>query len=113
MAGGQEAVLTVTAAPAGSTSPIVASPPVGLRLPALRRSLPALSTRRLPWLALLADPYLVLGLILATVMWPAWLTTHALVVSGDVLLIHYPRFVLWRDALAAGEIPFWNPYIFG
>src|SRR5690606_11467472 len=27
--------------------------------------------------------------------------------------IHYPWFVLWRDLLAEGEPPFWNPYTFG
>ena len=45
-------------------------------------------------------------------MAPAWLTTGLLVVGGDVHVIHYPWFVLWRDSLAAGEFPFWNPYSF-
>jgi len=60
----------------------------------------------------LANPYLALTVILALVMWRAWLTTTSLVAAGDVLLIHYPWFVLWRDLLAAGELPFWNPYSF-
>src|SRR5262249_52557803 len=58
------------------------------------------------------NPYLVLAAILALAVWPAWLTSRALVVGGDVLLIHYPWFVLWRDLLAAGEFPLWNPYSF-
>lgn len=63
------------------------------------------------WLVV-ANPYAVLALVLALVMAPAWVTTGLLVVGGDVHVIHYPWFVLWRDALAAGEFPFWNPYSF-
>ena len=62
--------------------------------------------------ALFARPYRLLAVILAAVMAPAWVSTDLLVVGGDVLVIHYPWFVLWRDALAAGEFPFWNPYSF-
>jgi hypothetical protein len=54
----------------------------------------------------------VLTLILGAVMLPAWVTPSRLVVGGDVLLIHYPWFVLWRETLAAGAFPFWNPYSF-
>jgi hypothetical protein len=45
-------------------------------------------------------------------MWPAWSTPGLLVIGGDTHLYHYPWQVLWRDALAAGEFPFWNPYTF-
>src|SRR5262249_32458121 len=70
-----------------------------------------------PWRRLLAAaPWLPvyggLTLVLAVTMWPAWFTTNELVVSGDALLSHYPWQVLWRDALAEGEFPFWNPYTF-
>jgi hypothetical protein len=58
-------------------------------------------------------PHGGLAILLAAVMWPAWWTTGDLIVGGDALLIHYPWFVLWRDLLAAGEPPFWNPYAFG
>jgi len=62
--------------------------------------------------SIFARPYLLLTVVLAAVMAPAWVTASALVVGGDVLLIHYPWFVLWRDALAAGTFPLWNPYTF-
>ena len=58
------------------------------------------------------NPYGVLTMILGLVLAPAWLTTRLLVLGGDVHVIHYPWFVLWRDSLAAGEFPFWNPYSF-
>jgi hypothetical protein len=64
--------------------------------------------RRAPWLW----PYGGLALVLALAMWPAWSTSDRLIVGGDAPVIHYPWFVLWRDALAAGEFPFWNPYSF-
>src|SRR5262245_60151666 len=72
----------------------------------------ALATRRLR-LALAAVwvwPYGALAFLLAIVVWPAWVTTDRLVIGGDTLIIHYPWFVLWRVALAAGDFPFWNPY---
>ena len=55
-------------------------------------------------------PYGVLVVLLVGVMWPAWSTRDQIVVGSDVLAINYPFLVLWRDALAAGEFPFWNPY---
>jgi Bacterial membrane protein YfhO len=57
-------------------------------------------------------PALALALLLAVVVGRAWTTRDQLIVGGDVLLIHYPLFVLWRDALAAGAFPWWNPYTF-
>src|SRR4051812_13783049 len=59
-----------------------------------------------PWLW----PYGVLDLALAVVLWPAWTARDLLILSGDTLLQHYPWQVFWRDMLAAGEFPFWNPY---
>jgi hypothetical protein len=67
---------------------------------------------RLAWVRTTGRAYVILAVVLALAVWPAWVTTDRLVVGGDVLLIHYPWFVLWRDALAAGELPFWNPYSF-
>jgi hypothetical protein len=67
-----------------------------------------LLAQRAPWLW----PYGGLALMLLLAFWPAWTTSGTLIVGGDALLIHYPWFVLWRDALAAGEFPFWNPYTF-
>ena len=64
--------------------------------------------RHAPWIW----PYGSLILVLSLVLWPAWISTDRLIVGGDTTLIHYPYFVLWRDALAAGEFPFWNPYTF-
>ena len=65
------------------------------------------------WLGFVAEtPYPLLALILAAVMWPAWTQTDRMVTGGDAVVIHYPWFVLWRDLLAAGEWPFWNPYSF-
>jgi hypothetical protein len=72
------------------------------------------ATRRLqdvlgsPWVW----PYGALGLLLVGVTWPAWVTTNRLVVGADTVLIHYPWFVLWRDAFAAGVFALWNPYSF-
>jgi hypothetical protein len=57
-------------------------------------------------------PYGTLALLLAWAVWPAWTATRFLVSGGDVVLIHYPYFVLWRDSLVRGEFPFWNPYTF-
>jgi hypothetical protein len=53
-------------------------------------------------------PYGTLALLLAWAVWPAWTATRFLVSGGDVVLIHYPYFVLWRDSLARGEFPFWK-----
>ena len=64
--------------------------------------------QRVPWIW----PYGGLGLVLSLVLWPAWVSADRMIVGGDTTLIHYPYFVLWRDALAAGELPFWNPYTF-
>jgi len=50
--------------------------------------------------------------VLALAMWPAWTATDRMVTGGDAVAIHFPWFVLWRDLLAAGEWPFWNPYSF-
>jgi hypothetical protein len=55
----------------------------------------------------------VVALLLVVVMWPAWSATDRLAIGGDTLLIHYPWFVLWRDALGAGRLPMWNPYTLG
>ena len=57
-------------------------------------------------------PYVLLTVVLAAVMWPVWTMTDRLVIGGDTVAIHFPWFVLWRDLLAAGEWPFWNPYSF-
>ena len=57
--------------------------------------------------------YAVVILLLVAVMWPAWTVTDHLAIGGDTLLIHYPWFVLWRDALSAGWLPMWNPYTLG
>jgi hypothetical protein len=57
-------------------------------------------------------PYGGLTLFLALLFWPAWVEGERLIVGGDALIIHYPWWVLWRDLLAAGEPPFWNPYTF-
>lgn len=75
---------------------------------------PAGSSRRRWHLADLTArwPYALLAIVLAASMWPAWTTRDAVVIGGDAVLIHYPYFVLWRDQLAAGELPFWNPYTF-
>src|SRR5262245_40587318 len=58
-------------------------------------------------------PYGGLALLLSSVLWPAWTVTDRLIIGEDTLWIHYPYFVLWRDSLAAGELPFWNRYTFG
>jgi len=55
----------------------------------------------------------VVAVLLVVIMWPAWTTTDRLVIGGDTLLIHFPWFVLWRDALGAGQLPMWNPYTLG
>jgi hypothetical protein len=55
----------------------------------------------------------VVALLLVVVMWPAWTATDRLAIGGDTLLIHYPWFVLWRDALGAGRLLMWNPYALG
>ena len=57
--------------------------------------------------------YAGLAVLLGGVMWPAWTSTHKLVSGGDVELIHYPWFVLWRQMLAAGQWPWWNAYTLG
>lgn len=64
--------------------------------------------RARPWLW----PYGLLGGVLLLAMGPVW-TTAEEVIGGDILLQHYPLQVLWRDLLAAGELPFWNPYTLG
>jgi hypothetical protein len=69
--------------------------------------------RQASWSAAWVWPYGALALLLVLAMWPAWTTAHELVIGGDSFLVHYPYFVLWREALAAGEFPFWNPYTFG
>ena len=106
---------------AGLADRVVGRGPVFFNLPSLvsgeRATLGAgqgqrllhLVLRRAPWLW----PYGGLVLVLGLVMWPAWTTPGLLVIGGDAVLIHYPYQVLWRDALAAGEFPFWNPYTFG
>ena len=43
-------------------------------------------------------------------MSPALFSDQDILVGGDTLLVHYPWFVLWRNSLALGELPFWNPY---
>jgi membrane protein YfhO len=58
-------------------------------------------------------PYRALALLLGLVLWPAWTHLNWLIISADTLLIHYPYFVLWRNSLAAGELPFWNRYTLG
>ncbi len=64
---------------------------------------------RLPWLW----PYGTLGLLIATIVAPAWITTDRLVIGGDIAAQQYPLHVLWRDLLASGEWPFWNSYVMG
>ena len=59
-----------------------------------------------------ALPYVALGLLLTAVMRRAWTSPNELTVGGDVLLIHYPLFVLLREVLASGALPWWNPYTF-
>lgn len=44
-------------------------------------------------------------------MWPLWTSTTR-VAGDDGLLLHYPLHVLWKNSLAKGEFPFWNPYTF-
>lgn len=63
---------------------------------------------RRPW-----TPYVWLAVLLGVVVWPAWTNTQQLAVGGDVMLIHYPWFVLWRQMLAAGQWPWWNTYTLG
>ncbi|MCC7104527.1 MAG: YfhO family protein [Chloroflexi bacterium] len=65
-------------------------------------------TSQAPWFW----PYGALCLVMALVVWPAWLSQDRLISGGDAVIQHYPWFVLWRDALAAGQFPFWNPYTF-
>ena len=65
-----------------------------------------LSLHRQPWMA----PYGVLTLVLATVFWQAWINGDRLISGGDVLLHFYPVQFFFRQAIAAGEFPFWNPY---
>jgi hypothetical protein len=57
-------------------------------------------------------PYGGLAALLIALLWPMWTTTDRIISGGDAVLIYYPWEVLWRDALAAGEFPFWNPYTF-
>lgn len=64
--------------------------------------------RGAPWLW----PYGVLATTLGLLLSPLWTTADKIVAGGDAVLIYYPWEVLWRDALAAGEFPFWNPYTF-
>jgi hypothetical protein len=45
------------------------------------------------------------------VMAPVW-TSLGRVLGDDVLLQLYPLQVLWRDALARGAAPWWNPHTF-
>ncbi len=54
----------------------------------------------------------MLGVLLAVVVRRAWTSHNQLTIGGDVLLIHYPLLVLWREAHAAGFFPWWNPYPF-
>ena len=63
--------------------------------------------RRPAWLW----PYGGLALLLVLVMWPTWTNPTRLLVGSDLLLQHFPLQVLWRDALAARELPWWNPYV--
>lgn len=94
------------------TAPIAAPATVPSEPEADRPRLPAGRARR--WLdAARSTPYPLLAVVLAAVMWPAWTQTDRMVTGGDAVAIHYPWFVLWRDLLAAGEWPFWNPYSFG
>ena len=62
-----------------------------------------------PWLAV----YGCVAVVLVAAVWPAWWMSDTLAISGDALIIHYPWFVLWRDALSVGEVPWWNPYTLG
>ena len=64
--------------------------------------------QRLPWLW----PYGGVALVIFVAMWPAFTTTSRLIIGGDTTLIHYPWFVYWRDQIAAGHFPLWNPYTF-
>jgi len=97
--------------PPGAPAVSVARPPSAARRAASDEMAAARGVRPAA-LRIFGNPYAVLTIVLAAVMAPAWLTTSLLVVGGDVHVIHYPWFVLWRDALAAGEFPFWNPYSF-
>ena len=56
-------------------------------------------------------PYGALALVLSVVIGPIWISP-LLAISGDASVQHYPYHVFWRDALRAGEFPFWNPYTF-
>jgi hypothetical protein len=96
----------------GASAASVANPPASTRAPSTVRPARDVLAQRRALLAVLANRYAILTAILALVMAPAWVTTSLLVVGGDVHVIHYPWFVLWRESLAAGEFPFWNPYSF-
>jgi hypothetical protein len=67
-----------------------------------------LAVQRWPWLW----PYGGLTALLILLLWPMWITTGHIISGGDAVLIYYPWEVLWRDALAARQFPFWNPYTF-
>ena len=63
---------------------------------------------RSPWIW----PYGGLTLLLSLVLCPAWTSVDRLIIGGDATLAHFPYFVLWRDVIASGQLPFWNPYTF-
>jgi hypothetical protein len=67
-------------------------------------------TRRFAWLPHLAAALLLAGFV-ALLYWPL-LFTNRVLATGDILLYFYPHRDFVAEALRAGRLPFWNPYLF-